>query len=57
MLTRTVSLDELRLHTLKEPTMEPLVEPVTRVEVPAAEGVTFPSTTYAVAITLSLQSM
>ena len=57
MLTRTVSLDELRLHTLKEPTIEPLVEPVTRVEVPAAEGVTFPSTTYAVAITLSLQSM
>ena len=41
------------MQTLNEPTIEPLVEPVTRVDVPAAEGVTFPNITYAVAIMLS----
>ena len=50
MLTRIVSLDELRLHTLKELTMEPLVDPVTRVEVPAAVGVAEPRITYDAAI-------
>ena len=53
MLTRIESALLLRLQTLNEPTIEPLVEPVTRVDVPAAEGVTFPNITYAVAIMLS----
>jgi len=57
MLIRIESLVPPLLQALKEPTIEPLVDPVTRVEVPVADGVTFPSTTYAVAIMLSLQSM
>ena len=43
-----------RLQALNDTTIEPLVEPVTNVEDAAAPGVTFPSTTYAVAIMLSL---
>lgn len=39
------SVLEPRLQTLNEPTTEPLVEPVTRVDVPAAEGVAEPRIT------------
>ena len=44
------------LQALNDTTIEPLVEPVTNVEEPAAAGVTLPSTTYAVAITQYPQS-
>ena len=53
MLTRIASVEPDLLQTVKEPTIEPLVEPVTNVDVPAAEGVACPRITYAVAIMLS----
>jgi len=56
MLTRIASVDPLRLQTVNDPTIEPLVEPVTNVDDEAADGVACPRITYAVAIMLlSLQ--
>ena len=56
MDTRIVSFDEPLLQAEKDETMEPLVLPVTKVDDDAAAGVTFPKTTYAVAITQYPQS-
>ena len=42
------SVEPPRLQTLNEPTTEPLVEPVTRVEVFPADGVAEPRITYTV---------
>jgi len=56
MLTRIVSLLALVLQAVNDPTIEPLVEPVTNVDDEAADGVACPRITYAVAIMLlSLQ--
>jgi len=56
MLTRIVSLLALVLQAVNDPTIEPLVEPVTNVDDEAAPGVACPRITYAVAIMLlSLQ--
>ena len=46
MLTRMLSVDPPLLQTLNEATTDPLVDPVTKVELPAAEGVADPRITY-----------
>ena len=46
MDTRIASVEPPRLQTLKEATIEPLADPVTSVDVPAAVGVAEPRITY-----------